>query len=197
MNQTEQLDKLLAEYGGVIQTAQVMKHGISKPVFYDYIRKRKLERVARGIYAKSDAWVDPLYLIHLRCRQGIFSHETALFLHELTDREPTAYSLTVRTGYNPSRLTADGIQVYTIKQDLYPVGREEITTSFGNEVPVYNMERTICDIIRSRKNIEIQTFQDALKQYSARKEKNLHQLMKVAKVFRVEKILRQSLEVLL
>lgn len=197
MNQAEQLDKLLAGNGGVIQTAQALKHGISKPVFYDYISKRKLERVARGVYAQSDAWVDPLYLIHLRCQQGIFSHETALFLHELTDREPTAYSLTFKTGYNPSRLTADGIQVYTIKEDLYPIGREEITTSFGNEVPVYNMERTICDIIRSRKNIEVQTFQDALRQYSARKEKNLRQLMKYAKAFRVERILRQYLEVLL
>lgn len=47
------------------------------------------------------------------------------------------------------------VQVYTVKEDLYPIGQEEITTSFGNEVPIYNMERTICDIIRSRKNIEV------------------------------------------
>lgn len=64
-------------------------------------------------------------------------------------------------------------------------------------VPVYDMERTICDLIRSRNHIEMQTYQDALKQYARRKDKNLRNLMNYAQLFRVEKILRQYLEVLL
>lgn len=59
------------------------------------------------------------------------------------------------------------------------------------------MERTICDLILNLINIEIQTLQDALKQYTRRKDKNLRTLMQYAKLFRVEKILRQYLEVLL
>ena len=70
-------------------------------------------------------------------------------------------------------------------------------TSSGHEVSVYDMERTICDLIRNRSNIEIQVFQDAMKQYAKRKDKNLRSLMQYAKTFRVEKILRQYLEVLL
>ena len=62
---------------------------------------------------------------------------------------------------------------------------------------VYDMERTICDLLRSRKNIEMQVFQDALKQYAKRKDKNLRMLMKYAAMFHVEKILRPYLEVLL
>ena len=56
---------------------------------------------------------------------------------------------------------------------------------------------TICDLLRSRKNIEMQVFQDALKQYARRKDKNLRTLMKYASMFHVEKILRPYLEVLL
>lgn len=59
------------------------------------------------------------------------------------------------------------------------------------------MERTICDLIRSRSGIEMQTFQDALKQYAKRKDKDLRKLMRYAQMFRVEKLLRQYLEVLL
>ena len=70
-------------------------------------------------------------------------------------------------------------------------------TSFGHAVPVYNMERTICDLLRSRKNIEIQVFQDVLKQYARRQDKNLRPLMKYASMFHVEKILRPYWEVLL
>ncbi len=70
-------------------------------------------------------------------------------------------------------------------------------TSFGHSAPVYDMERTICDLLCSRKNIEMQVFQGALKQYAKRKDKNLRMLMKYADIFHVEKILRPYLEVLL
>jgi len=67
----------------------------------------------------------------------------------------------------------------------------------GYSLRVYNAERTICDLLRSRSNIEIQTLQSALKEYTVGKEKNLPQLMRYAKDFHVEKILRRYLEVLL
>ena len=68
---------------------------------------------------------------------------------------------------------------------------------FQVAVPVYDMERTICDLLRSRSSMEIQTFQGALKMYARRKDKDLRTLMRYAGMFRVEKILRQYLEVLL
>lgn len=193
----EKLDELIEKHGGTIQTFQVVEAGINKPTFYAYAKEKGLEQVAHGIYVSSDAWTDAMYLIHLRCGHAVFSHETALFFHDLTDREPQRYSITVKTGYNPSRFKKDGLQVYTIKKELLQVGLTEMETSFGHMVPVYNMERTICDLVRSRSHIEIQTFQDALKQYVRRNDKNLRQLMQYAPLFHVDKLLRQYLEVLL
>ena len=115
MGQFEQLDQLLETQDGMLRTAQVVSAGISKPVFYDYVHSRELERVAHGIYLSKDAWVDAMYLLHLRVEQAVFSHETALFFHDLTDREPSKYSITVKNGDNPVGLKADGIKVYTIK----------------------------------------------------------------------------------
>ena len=117
--------------------------------------------------------------------------------YDLTDREPMPYTVTLKTGYNPARLKAEGVQVYTIKPELHGVGLTTAQTPFGHPVPIYDMERTICDLLRSRNRIEIQTYQEALKAYARRKDKNLRRLMQYAGVFRVEKILRQYLEVLL
>lgn len=197
MNQFEQLDWLLEEYDGTIQTFQVVKNGISKPTFYAYIKERGLEKVSHGVYVSPDTWTDAMYLLHLRCGQAVFSHETALFFHDLTDREPLKYSVTVKTGYNPSRLQEDGFQVYTVKKELQGLGIVTMQTPFGHSVPVYDMERTICDLFRSRRNIEMQVFQDALKQYARRKDNDLRRLMKYASMFHVEKLLRPYLEVLL
>ena len=103
MTQFEKLDLLLRECGGTIQTFQVLNNGISKSVFYAYVKERGLEQAAHGVYVSPDTWTDAMYLLHLRCGQAVFSHETALFFHDLTDREPLKYTITVRTGYNPSR----------------------------------------------------------------------------------------------
>jgi predicted transcriptional regulator of viral defense system len=197
MKRYEKLDKLIEEHEGIIKTAQIVAAGISKALFYDYVKEKRLSQVAHGIYASAEVWIDSMFLIHLRSEQAIFSHETALFLHDLTDREPSPYSITVKTGYNPFRLKEDGLKVYTVKKELHPVGCITAATSFGHQVPVYDMERTICDLIRSRRDIEIQTFQTAMKLYSRRQDKNLRTLMQYASLFRVEKILRQYLEVLL
>ena len=115
----------------------------------------------------------------------------------LTDREPSPYAITVRRGYSTTRLKAEGLSVYTIKPELYEVGLTTGQTPFGHTDPVYDMERTICDLLRSRSSMEIQTFQGALKMYARRKDKDLRTLMRYAGMFRVEKILRQYLEVLL
>ena len=193
----EQLDEMLADYDGMLQTSMVTAAGISKTIFYEYAKKNKLAKVAHGIYVSDDAWSDAMYLLHLRCDQAVFSHETALFFHDLTDREPSPYSITVKTGYNPSRLKADGIKVYTVKAALHDIGITTERTPFGHMVPVYDMERTICDLIRNRNSIEMQSMQDALKQYVRRKDKNLRALMQYANLFHVDKVLKQYLEVLL
>lgn len=193
----KQLDYLLETQDGMLLTEQAVSAGISKPVFYNYVRSRDLERVAHGIYLSKDTWVDAMFLLHLRFSQVIFSHETALLFHDLTDREPLQYTVTVKTGYNPTKLKKEGVQAFTIKAELHELGLITMQTPFGHDVPVYDMERTVCDVLRSRNHIETQTFQDALKAYARRKDKNLRILMHDAKLFRVEKILRHYLDVLL
>ena len=107
------------------------------------------------------------------------------------------YIVTVRTGYNPTRLKEEGVQVFTIKAELQEVGLTTMQTNFGHPVPVYDMERTICDVLCSRSSMEMQTFQGALKRYARRRDKDLRTLTHYAKQFRVEKILQRYLEVLL
>lgn len=197
MTAYDRLDLLFQQNNGIVKTAQVLEIGISKSTFYAYAKQRGVEQAAHGVYVSPDAWTDAMYLLHLRCAQAVFSHESALFFHDLTDREPMAYSVTVKTGYNPTRLKDEGVQVFTIKAELHEVGLTTMQTPFGHDVPVYDRERTICDVLRSRNHIEMQTFQDALKAYARRKDKDLRTLMRYARLFRVEKILRQYLEVLL
>jgi hypothetical protein len=64
-------------------------------------------------------------------------------------------------------------------------------------VRCYNSERTICDIIRSRSNIDEETLISSIKMYATSKNKDLNLLGEYAKIFKVQKILKGYLEVLL
>jgi len=52
------------------------------------VRKRGLVCASPGVYLSPDAWEDGLYLLQARFPQIVFSHETALYLLEFTEREP-------------------------------------------------------------------------------------------------------------
>ncbi len=172
-----------------------------KPISNERLRllvnSGNLERVTTGIYALPDEFTDKMFIVQLRRPKIIYSHETALFLHELTDRDPINYMVTVPTGYNPTRLREDGFTVFTIKRELHEIGVTKLTTMFGNAVTVYDLERTICDCLRSRNNLDISVVTDAVKRYAKRKDKNLSKLMQMAETFKVTKLLRGYMEVLL
>ncbi len=197
MTAFEKIDLIVQKNTGIVSTTQVINSGISKTIFYKYVKEKSLQQVSHGIYVSENAWVDDMYILHLRCPESVFSHDTALFLHDLTDREPSPFSLTVKRGYNTSRLKADGVKVYTVKEDLTSLGKITLKTSFDRDIPVYDMERTICDLVRYRNSVEIQTLQNALKTYAKRKDKDLRKLMNYAKVFRIESVVRQYMEVLI
>ena len=81
--------------------------------------------------------------------------------------------------------------------DLLEMGRIEKETNFGNKVYVYDMDRTICDIIRYKDKLEIQTFQTALREYMRSKDKNIHNLMKYAEKMKISDKVRVYTEVML
>lgn len=187
----------IVDDSGILLTKNAIKAGISKHALYNFIRNNGFEKAAHGVYASPETWKDENYILSLRCPQGVLSHDEALYYHGLTDREPLQKTITIYTGYGTSRMVADGIKVFTVKKELLDIGKEIVKTSYGHDIPLYNRERTICDLIRSRNRFEIQDFQTALKTYIMGKNKNLNRLMEYAKLFHVDKKIREYMEVLL
>jgi len=194
---TNELQYILQQNGGTISTEEANSLGISNERLRLLVKSGELERAAHGVYISSDEFLDKMYVAQKRKSKIIYSHETALFLHGLTDRDPINYTVTVPTGYNVKSLTDNGFTVFSVKRELHELGVISADTMFGNIVTTYNVERTICDCIRSRKKMDIAVVTEAVKQYVKRKDKNLNLLMSMAEIFKVTKILRGYMEVLL
>jgi len=197
MSKIKTLEELIEKNSGVITTSLVEKNNIHREYLRELIRKGKLERVSHGVYITPDVWEDKMYIHQLRKNKMIYSHETALFMNDLTDREPLFYSVTVPYGYNDSRLKKEGLVVHTVKKELFELGVIIKKTPFGNNVKVYDRERAICDLIRNRYSQDQAIITDALKKYVGRQNKDLNKLISYACKFRVANIINTYLEALL
>ena len=197
MDYISELTAIASEHGGIIEAKVAAQRGISKAMLYKLCKEDKIHRIVKGQYILPNDMQDELLSISKRSDKIIFSHETALFLHGISDRTPFEHTITAPSGCIPSVAIKSECKVYYIKQELFELGKTMLKTPAGNEVQSYDLERTICDIIRSRNKLGTETFLAALKMYSASPKKNLNKLNTYAKQMRVEKVLRQYLEVLL
>lgn len=197
MNCMSELINIAKNNGGIIETKIAAEHGVSKAVLCKMCKENKIQRIARGQYILPDDMQDELLSISKRSGKIIFSHETALFLHGISDRTPFEHTVTAPSGCIPSESIKSECKVYYIKKELFSLGETVVKTLAGNSVPAYDIERTICDIIRSRNKVGTETFLSALKMYVSNPEKDLNKLNEYAKKLRVEKLVRQYLEVLL
>jgi len=190
------IDNLLKANTGVFNTAEAVQAGISKTTLGQLVKNGALERVAHGKYTSMDTFPDELHILQQRSKKIIFSHETALFLHGLSERTPILHSLTVPSNRKLSAILAEGCKVYYVKPELHDMGICAMSSKMGNEVSAYNIERTICDALRSRNRMDSQTVAEAMKSYTALKDINWNLLSEYARIFRVTKLMRQYLEVL-
>ena len=197
MNYESILKELSEQRNNIITTAAAEAVGISRAMLSKLCKEGKIQRIAKGQYTLVDEMPDELLSISLRTERLVFSHETALFLHGISDRTPFVHSITAPANRVPSPSLRDECKVYYIKPELFELGRTKLTTPFGNQVSCYDLERTICDIIRSRNKIGTETFLAALKQYAASPKKDLNRLNFYAKKMSLTNVVRQYLEVLL
>jgi predicted transcriptional regulator of viral defense system len=193
----ELLDSLLRENNGFLRTSEAVAAGISREYLGEYVRKNGLERIAHGLYMSENAWDDGMYVLQVRYPTAVFSHESSLYLLGLAEREPNVFSVTLKAGANTAGLRKDGVKVYRVKESLLNEGIINTISPSGHPLRAYSAERTICDLFRNRSGIDVQDLQAAVKGYIRRGEKNIPLLLRYAKEFRVEKLARQYLEVLL
>lgn len=197
MKYSESILEIAKNNNGLITASMITSMGFSRGVLKYLSDIGKIERSARGIYILPDIWEDEFVNIQGRFKKGIYSLETALFLWNLTDRTPVKFNMTFPASYNFSTPKSEGILCRGTKEPYYSLGISETITPGGNKVIVYNAERTLCDLLKPRNNVDISVVTTAYKQYASMKEKNIPLLSEYAKILKVEEKLRSYLEVLL
>jgi predicted transcriptional regulator of viral defense system len=196
-NPIEVIRNIIKDQNGILLTSDLRKHGIPRTYLSIMERNGGIRRISRGVYSAIGDIMDEMAGIQARYKGTIFSHETAAYLLDLTDRTPLFYSVTVPAGYNATSLKASGVKVYFVNRGLYLSGLITVKSPHGNDIKTFNLERTICDLLRSRNQIDVQQINESLKRYVGKKDRNIDLLYSIAKQFSIQKIVREYIEVLL
>ena len=106
---TEKILSIANANNGIVTASMVSEAGISRECLRLLAADGRLERSARGVYYVNGIIADEFFNAHSMFKRGIFSHETALFLHGLTETTPVALSMAFPTAYNYSGAKSFGI----------------------------------------------------------------------------------------
>lgn len=194
---TETLERLLDEGDGVITASDAFRAGVPKDSFYRYVESRGLERQSQGIYLSADALPDEFALLQARYPKAVFSHDTALFLHGMSEREPIPLSVSVESGYNSPSLRDQGVRIYYVRPEWHGLGVCEVRTPDGNAVRAYDKERTVCDLIRKRASADVTEFNQAMRAWAKSRDRNLARLSEYARTMNMESRVWDAIGVLL
>lgn len=185
-NNIEIIQKLMKINNGYITSKQITELGIHR-VYLNIMKKQGIiEKVARGVYIDSNKIEDIFYVLSIRVPNIVFSHMTALYLHGLSIKAPSKeYDITVCNNYFNYMIKDHN--VFYVSKSIYNLGIIEVKTAMGNSVKAYDIERCICDIIRSKKRMDIEHVKYSVREYLKRKDKDLVKLSKYAEKMGIKK----------
>lgn len=181
---------------GYLTIKVVNENNISRFYLTKLIKENKIERVSRGIYSKKNEIVDEFVILQSKSKNAIYSNTTALYLYGFSNRIPIKYDITINSGYNGSLQKAKNVNLFYTKKELLELGVTDFLLESGNVIRVYDLDKTICDIIKNKKKIDAEIYNKAIREYFYSKKKNTLKLYEYAKKMNIYNKVRDTFEIL-
>lgn len=197
MTYIEKIVELAKINNGMVTATQVSDAMIPRRCLSECVNKGVLNKVNRGVYVVVNAWEDEMFILQYKYPKGIFSYETALYLHGLSDRTPHSYTMTFPKGYNITAAKTNQVVARIVNGENYELGLIEMQSPCDNKIMVYDVERTLCDIVKGNHTCDIQIVNSAMKNYVRLKNKNINKLFDYAIQLKVKAQIAHYMEVLL
>jgi len=186
----------LRPHGGVFRTAEAIKAGVHPRIIYTLRDQGVLERLGRGMYRFSDLPTlgnPDLATVALKVPKGVICLISALSWHEMTSEIPHEIYLALPRGAEPPRLEHPPLRIFWFQGDAFTEGVEEHVVD-GIRVRVFSPEKTLVDCFKYRNKIGMDVVLEALKLYRQRRRFEADELVRFARICRVEKVMRPYLE---
>ncbi len=185
----ENIRQSFAEYDYIMTTAQLNKDKLYYRDIQELQEKGLIEKIRRGYYH----WIEDygkseVVIINRLFPDAVLCMETALFYYKYSDRNPAEWNIAIDKNASRQRLKIDFpfVKAYRVEPSLLSLGETGGKIDF-EKIRIYDRDRTICDVLRNMNKMDKEIFNKAIRNYVKDPKKNISNLMKYAKVLRVQK----------
>ncbi len=196
---SEELVDFFKDNNGIARFSAILKAGFHPDSLKILEREKKVEKIARGIYrlANYDFGEYPdLVLVSLQAPRGVICLISALSFHEATVEIPKYVDIAIPRGSHAYRVKYPPVRFYHFDSKAWKAGVEEHEIE-GYKIKVYNLAKTIVDCFKFRNKIGINVARESLKVAIIEKNIKPIEIMKYAKICRVDNIIKPILEAIL
>lgn len=185
----------LAKQGILFRTKDLNEQGISNYEISKMLKDGIIEKIYQGVYTISNIDLIQLTDINIVVENGIVSMTSAAYYYKLTDGEQGKFTVTLNREQKPPKLPYDIFCFYYTTSKFYDVGLRIIDQN-GRKLKIYDLERTVCDMIRHRSKYDLALVREILENYLKRSDCDIDKLIAYSKELRVYNVLIQYLEIL-
>ena len=196
---TSQVEQLFRRHNGLLRTSQALAAGVHPRSLYALRDQGVVEQLGRGLYRL--AGLPPLgnpdlVVAAAKVPAGVVCLISALAFHEITTQVPHEVYLALPKGAERPRLSHPPVRPVWFGGEAYAAGVATHDVD-GVAVRVYTPEKTLADCFKFRNRVGLDVCLEALKLYAGRKKVRVDDLLRFARVCRVERVMRPYLEAVL
>jgi len=159
------------------------------------VKSGEIERIKPGVYhyisnSSNSIMID----IEKIVSDGVLCMYSAWLYYNLSVQIPQCFHIAIEKSRKVVLPDYPPIKLYFWKLEYYMLGIDTQKID-GYSVRIYDLEKTVCDAVKFRNKIGMETTAEIIKNYLIRTERNFTKLMKYAKIMRIEKIMRTYIEI--
>ena len=191
------LNDIFKDYYYVMTTAQLSAVKLYYRDIQRMLNEGLIEKIKRGYYHWIESYgKDEIVIINRLFPDGVLCMDTALFYYKYSDRTPAEWHITIDKNTSRQRTQVEHplIKAYRVESELLTLGEANGEID-SQKVRIYDRDRTICDVLRNMNKMDKEIFNKAIQGYVKDPKKNIPNLMQYAKALRVQKRLKDIIEV--
>ena len=185
--------------GGIMRISEGIKRGINPKTIYVLLDRGIVERIGKGLYRlvdMPDLSNPDLVIVTKRIPDGVVCLLSALQYHGMTTHIPKVVDVALPQRHHAPKIEYPPVRIVRFSKESFEAGVDRVTID-GVVVKMFNPAKTIADCFKFRNRIGIDIAVEALRAGYKHKKVKPTDILKYAKICRVEKIIRPYLEALI
>ena len=195
---SKELIRFFRSHSGIVRFSAILKAGFHPDSLTALKKEGKVERIARGLYRVADyipGSHPDLVTASLQAPKGVICLLSALAFYEVTAEIPKYVDIAISQGAHANRVQYPPVRFYRFAPETCKSGIEERKIE-GHKIRIYSLAKTIADCFKFRNKIGADVTREALKAALTEKKAEPKEIMRYAKICRVDNIIKPVLEVI-